>query len=188
MLPWPISVRPRCKPVNPVRAQVRKRWLAGCRADAVLASASPASAHPKGAVLLTGWCVMAIGAGQQAAISCQVISFAGARAEIVIGFGYAPLRRAGNSRHLDQAFNAIDAQKEAGHAVIKSQNPAWRGIFGQEKGPGNDPSPSIWWRWRESNPRPTTFRRSLYMRSQSLFFIESSRTGTDRFRLFTLGF
>jgi len=78
---------------------------------------------------------MAIGAGQQAAISCQVISFAGARAEIVIGFGYAPLRRAGNSRHLDQAFNAIDAQKEAGHAVIKSQNPAWRGISGKKKGP-----------------------------------------------------
>jgi hypothetical protein len=109
-------------------------------------------------------------------------------AEIVTGSGYAPRRRAGNSRHLDQAFNAIDAQKEAGHAVVKSQNPAWRGVSGQEKGPGDDPSPSIWWRWRESNPRPTTFRRSLYMRSQSLFFIESSRTGTDRFRLFTWGF
>jgi hypothetical protein len=34
-----------CKPGTP---QVRKRWLVGCRADAVPASASPAPAHPKG--------------------------------------------------------------------------------------------------------------------------------------------
>jgi hypothetical protein len=29
--------------------------------------------------------------------------------------------------------------------------------FRQGKGLGNDPSPSIWWSWRELNPRPKTF-------------------------------
>src|SRR5690606_31720775 len=34
------------------------------------------------------------------------------------------------------------------------RNPAWCGDFGQEKGPGDYPSPYIWWTERGSNPRP----------------------------------
>lgn len=41
----------------------------------------------------------------------------------------------------------------------------------------------IWWSWRESNPRPTTFCPSIYMLSLSLVFIASSPTGRDRGRL-----
>lgn len=53
---------------------------------------------------------------------------------------------------------------------------------------GLRPQSPKWWRWRESNPRPTTFRSSIYMLSRSLIFIDRSRTGTDRAHLFTLGF
>ena len=48
------------------------------------------------------------------------------------------------------------------------RNPAWRGDFGQEKGPGDYPSPCVWWRWRESNPRPKAIDARYYMLS-SLF-------------------
>ena len=34
------------------------------------------------------------------------------------------------------------------------QNPAWRGNFGQKKGPGDYPSPWIWWSQGGSNSRP----------------------------------
>lgn len=60
---------------------------------------------------------------------------------------------------------------------------------GGRKTKGRTRRPSLkWWRWRESNPRPTTFRSSIYMLSRSLIFIDRSRTGTDRAHLFTLGF
>ena len=36
-----------------------------------------------------------------------------------------------------------------------SQNPAWRGDFRQEKGPGDYPSPWYWWRGGGSNSRPS---------------------------------
>ena len=48
------------------------------------------------------------------------------------------------------------------------RNPAWRGDFRQEKGPGEYPSPCIWWRRRESNPRPQALDCRIYVRS-SLF-------------------
>jgi hypothetical protein len=45
-------------------------------------------------------------------------------------------------------------------------NPAWRGDFGQEKGPGEFPSPCMWWRNTEPNPRPSMrlFRKALILR------------------------
>jgi hypothetical protein len=36
------------------------------------------------------------------------------------------------------------------------RNPAWRGDFGQEKGPREFPSPCIWWWNTEPNPRPNS--------------------------------
>jgi hypothetical protein len=40
---------------------------------------------------------------------------------------------------------------------IPVRNPAPRGGNGQEKGPGDHPSPCRWWSRRESNPRPQVF-------------------------------
>ena len=45
-------------------------------------------------------------------------------------------------------------------------------------------SSTDWWSWRESNPRPTTFRLPLYMLSLSLSFDADSPTDRDRQRLF----
>jgi len=50
------------------------------------------------------------------------------------------------------------------------QNSAWRGDFRQEKGPGDYPSPSFWWRRRELNPRPQYLDHRIYMRSLSIGF------------------
>ena len=44
-----------------------------------------------------------------------------------------------------------------------SQNPAPRGDFGQEKGPGEYPGPGDWWSWGELNPRPQIFLVQFYM-------------------------
>lgn len=49
-----------------------------------------------------------------------------------------------------------------------ARNPAPRGDFRQEKGPGDYPSPSDWWRRGESNPRPQVLDSRIYVRS-SLF-------------------
>ena len=43
------------------------------------------------------------------------------------------------------------------------RNPAWRGDFRQEKGPGDYPSPCVWWSWRDLNPRPQIFHAQFYM-------------------------
>ena len=43
------------------------------------------------------------------------------------------------------------------------RNPAWRGDFRQEKGPGDYPGPSVWWRRGESNPRPKMIDPRYYM-------------------------
>jgi hypothetical protein len=40
----------------------------------------------------------------------------------------------------------------------------------KEKGPGEYPSPSNWWSWRELNPRPQALCRWSYMLSQSIKF------------------
>jgi hypothetical protein len=45
-----------------------------------------------------------------------------------------------------------------------TRNPASRGDSRKEKGPGDYPGPSDWWRRRESNPRPRDLRLWLYMR------------------------
>ena len=33
----------------------------------------------------------------------------------------------------------------------------------KRKGPGDFPSPCVWWSWRELNPRPQAFVRQIYM-------------------------
>ena len=43
------------------------------------------------------------------------------------------------------------------------RDPAWRGDFRQEKGPGDFPSPCVWWSWRDLNPRPQIFHAQFYM-------------------------
>ena len=35
----------------------------------------------------------------------------------------------------------------------------------QDKGPGDDPGPSIWWSWGDLNPRPQIFHAQFYMLS-----------------------
>ena len=39
------------------------------------------------------------------------------------------------------------------------------GMVGK-KGPGDFPSPCIWWSWRDLNPRPQAFSEQFYMCSR----------------------
>ena len=43
------------------------------------------------------------------------------------------------------------------------RNPARRGVFRQEKGPGDCPSAGVYWSWRDLNPRPQIFHAQFYM-------------------------
>ena len=57
------------------------------------------------------------------------------------------------------------------------RNPAWCGDFRQEKGLREYPSPSIWWRRRESNPRPQVRCPWFYMLSLVINLTAPSLTG-----------
>jgi len=54
------------------------------------------------------------------------------------------------------------------HAIRSTdhQNLTPRENFTQEKGPGEIPSPCIWWSWRELNPRPQAIFVQFYMCSR----------------------
>jgi len=85
----------------------------------------------------------------------------------------APIRKpnrdrdcSGRGKRLKNADFRADRQD--GIRKPNGRNPAWRGDFRQEKGPGDYPDPCDWWRWRELNPRPKALHPRHYMLSPPL--------------------
>ena len=68
----------------------------------------------------------------------------------------------GNGMHPNRA-SALAAASSRGFQAKKR-------TFPEAKRPGDYPSPSIWWRRRESNPRPQDLDHRIYMRSLSFVF------------------
>ena len=74
-----------------------------------------------------------------------------------------PAAQTENREGSDRESGRFRAFRLATTRSTGGRNPVWRGDFRQEKGPGDFPSPCVWWSWRELNPRPQAFVRQIYM-------------------------